>query len=110
MSTHTPANSAAIAAPTFKGTAILLIVTHLSLSALFITTPHQLLLLSLELPSQKPFTAFRDSELIQLSTTKFLSFGTNVGQRISFLIVFLEDKFHEVINLRSRIGKLSFPP
>ena len=51
MSTHTPAISGAMAAHTFRGIAIFLIVTHLSLSTPFITTPRPLLPLSLKLPS-----------------------------------------------------------
>ena len=39
MSTHTPITSAAIAVPTFQGTATLLIVTHRSLSTPLITPP-----------------------------------------------------------------------
>ena len=49
---HTQAISAAMAALTFRGVAILLMVTHLSLSTLSVTTPHPLLPLSLKLPSQ----------------------------------------------------------
>ena len=55
---HTPAISAAIAAPTFRETASLLIVTHFSLSTPLITIPYPLLPLSLKLPSQKPRIAF----------------------------------------------------
>ena len=69
MSTHTPAISAAIAALTFRGTAILLIVTHSSLSPLLITMPHPLLPLSLKLPFQKPRIAFHIVESPRLSMT-----------------------------------------
>ena len=50
-------HSAATAEPTPKGTAILLMMIHLSLSTLLMTTPQPLLPLTLELPSQKPRTA-----------------------------------------------------
>ena len=72
----------AMAVPIPKGTAILLIVIRLSLN------PQQLLPLFLELPSQTPFTAFHLSFLLPLSTIFFLSLGTQVGQVISFKIVF----------------------
>ena len=63
--THTPATSAAIAMPTFRGVAILPIVIHLSLSTPLITTPHPLLPVSLKLPSQQPFTACHVWELLR---------------------------------------------
>ena len=53
VSTHTPAISAAIAAPTFRGIAILHFVIHFSLTPL-ITTPHPQLPLSSKMPSQNP--------------------------------------------------------
>ena len=56
--THTPITSVGMAVPTPRATAALLIVTHVSLSAPSITTPQTFLPLFLELPSQKPFTAF----------------------------------------------------
>ena len=59
---HTPITSAAMAAPTPKGTATLLIVTHLSLS-----TP-----VFLELPPRSLSTAFHVSVSLLLSTTIFL--------------------------------------
>ena len=57
VNTHT-IDSAAMAVPTLRCTATSLIMTHVSLSAHLITTPHPLLPLFLKLPSHKPFTAF----------------------------------------------------
>ena len=68
--THTHITSPAMAVPSPKSTAILLIVTYLSLSTPFITTPHTVLPLFLELPSQKASTNFRVSAL-SLQTTIF---------------------------------------
>ena len=39
-----------------------------------------------------------------------LSFGSQIGPVISFLMVFPEDMFHEVISLRDGVGFLPFPP
>ena len=72
VSTHTPATSAVMAVPILNGTPILLIVTHLSLSAPLITTLRRLLPLFLALPSQNPFSALHLSVLPLLSTIIFL--------------------------------------
>ena len=53
-----PKSSAAMAAPTSKGTAILLIVTDFVCPTRLITIPQPLLPSSLKLPSQKPRIAF----------------------------------------------------
>ena len=58
VNTHTPKTSATMAAPTFKGSAISLIVTDFCLSTPLITIPQPPLSSSLKLPSQKPRIAF----------------------------------------------------
>ena len=67
--------------PTFRGRAILLIVTPLT------TTPHPLFPLSLQLPSQNPFTAFHVSALL-VNNNFPLSFGFHIGSVIGLRIVF----------------------
>ena len=84
-----------------------MIVTHLSRLTAFITTSQPLLPTSLELPSQKPLTAFHFSESLQIIFVSALHH--HVGPKVSFLIVLPEDMCYEVVNLRSRIGNLSFP-
>ena len=56
--TQTPNTSAVVAVPMPKGTSILLIETHLFLSTPLTTAPRPPLPLILELPSEKPRTAF----------------------------------------------------
>ena len=75
-----------------------------------ITAPHPLLLLSLKLPSQKPFTAFRVVELSRLSMTIFLSLCANVGPMEGFLIVFSVDMLRKVVDVRDRLGDSPLPP
>ena len=70
----------------------------LSLSTPLITAPQSLLPLFLELPSQKPFTAFHLSVLVSLSSI-FLSQGTHVGHVIACQIIFPEDAFHVIVFL-----------
>ena len=60
MNTHTPAISAAIAVLTFRGIAMLLIVTRLSLSTPLITTPLLPVSLKLHPKSLSPPSAFRN--------------------------------------------------
>ena len=82
-----------------KGTAILLIVIHLSSSTPLLTTPQPLLPLTLELLSQKPCTAFHLSVLLPLSTIIFLSLCTQIRPVIGFLIVFPKNVLNVIINL-----------
>ena len=105
---HTPITSAAMAVTTFNGTAILLIVTHLSLSVPLITTPHPLLPLSLEPPSQNPFTAFHFSVLPLLSTIIFLCPSAPKLAQWSATWLCLRKMFDMVVNLRHRFVDLLF--
>ena len=91
----------------FQRIALLLMVTHFSLSTPLITIPHPLLPVFLKLPSQNPFTAFRVSELSRLSRNFSLSLCADVGQVVSFLIVFSVDNFHEVLSM-FEIGLATF--
>ena len=107
MSTDIPIISAAMAVPTFKGTAILLFVTHLSLSTPLMTTPHPLLpfFFCPEVFYRRPCFSITAS----VNSNFPLSLCPQVGPVISFLIVFPEKVFHVIANLRSGIGDFLFP-
>ena len=107
MSTHTPKTSATMAAPTFKGSAILLIVTdfcvysidHDSAAALVIIFETSILSLSMLLAYVFPVEINFPSPLC-----------AHVGPVVCFLIMFPVDVFHEVIDVRDRFGSSSLPP
>ena len=81
-----PTTSAAMAVHILKGTATLLVVIYLPLSTPSITTPQPGLPLILELPCQKPRTAFHLSVLFFMVNNSFaLSFSSQVRPVISFL-------------------------
>ena len=107
VTTHAPLPSAATAVPTFNGTAILLVVTHLSLSTPLIITPHPLY----RYPSQKPVTAFDVSASVASVDNIFsLSCGPQVCPVVSFLIAFSKNVLNVIINLTDGVDDFPFPP
>ena len=98
MSTHTPRTSAAMAAPTFNGTAILLIVTHFfSVNPFdhdFAAAP------AIVFEASMPETTGSSFQKISI----FFSLCSNVGPVVCFLIMFLVDVLHEVVDVRDRCG------
>ena len=93
-----------------SGSAILLIVIHLSLSTPFITTPHPLLPPVFLLPSQNPRSAFQFSVFPFVNCDLPLPFRAQVRQVVGLLSVLSENVLHIIVDHPRRIRNFPPPP
>ena len=110
MSPQTPAISAAIAVPTFRGIAILLIVTYFSVNHF---DRHTASTAAIVFETAVPKSFHRLPRLGVISSVKdnfSMSLCASVGPVTSFLIMFSRDMLHEAVKVRNLFGDIPFPP
>ena len=100
MSTHTPAISAAIAAPTFRGTAILVIVTHFSPVDPFEHngTSVSAIVFEASIP-EAPYRLPGRGSISSFGDYFSVSLRAYISPVVCFLIVFPADMVHKAVNI-----------
>ena len=100
VNTHTPIISAAMAVPTFRCTAMLLMVTHVFSVNSFDHHSASTLPMLLARAIPKSFDCLPHVSITFRVNNNFpLSFGSHVGPVIGLLLVFPKDVLHIVVNL-----------